>query len=360
MLRRLVFPLLISVMLISLLIPATLHAQDDPQFYRTVEVSMVRIINAVNIRDGAGTGYEVVHQGQVGEEFAVREDVEPIEANGYTWMPIIVDDEPAWVAQAGFVELFTVEEHILISPEEVEAAYVAELPEGAMDTLVEDNHLYAVDAEGVVVAVWDWGEESGEGEWITFSEATQFLNEMGGYGIEISFEEASSAPSINTKEQLQAILTAATNNYANVDFKTPEVSATPNNLGVGKWYAYDADDIGRFIYEGEDGIEHYLSLSITKNPDGSPAPIILYWGSYYDQTPNWMPWKAYNGRVHMYPGGGPVIGPLSELMRGNDYPESDNYPQLLLRDTGLNLGGLDSISSGSIEANSAFIASNRW
>lgn len=139
--------------------------QPEPTFYRTVEVPMVRVKNPVNVRQEPGPGAQLIRSAQAGEEFEVRQDTEPVEAGGYTWIPVTVDNQDAWIAQAGFLEQFVVTESVPVEQAEVEAVYASELPERAVEIVVQDDQLQAVDEEGELVAVWNWGEEAGQGQW---------------------------------------------------------------------------------------------------------------------------------------------------------------------------------------------------
>lgn len=132
--------------------------------------------NAVRVRTEAGTSSgdrTVLFTPVVDQELDIRPDVETVEADGYTWIPIIADDQDAWIAQEGFVELVTEMVDEPISQAEIDEACDSELPEGASEIVAIDNQLQAVDANGVVVAVWYWGDETRDTFW---GSATSFDN----------------------------------------------------------------------------------------------------------------------------------------------------------------------------------------
>lgn len=168
--RRVIITLLLVTLLASLVLPAIVLAQDEdtPQFFRTVEVQMVRVISAVNIRRDAGTSFEILRQAQYGEEFKVREGVEQVVADGYTWIPVTVDEQEFWIAQEGFLEMFFQLEQVPVTSEEIDLVYGTELPADAVDIIVQDSQFRAVDDVGQLVAVWDWGTDYKQGYWRDF------------------------------------------------------------------------------------------------------------------------------------------------------------------------------------------------
>ena len=80
--------------------------------------TVTRVIRNVRARTEpttSGGDETVVKTLVVGELLLIQEGVEAVQADNYTWIPIILDGEDAWVAQEGFVEL--VEEFVIPQPE---------------------------------------------------------------------------------------------------------------------------------------------------------------------------------------------------------------------------------------------------
>ncbi len=144
----------------------TLLSQENLSLeaYRTVDVvTSVQVINPVRIRteptivNGATT---VIITAQPGTEFPIRQEVAWVQADNFTWLPIVVEGEDAWVAREGFVNLIEEKVDIRITQDEIEFALTADAPEGADDIIARDNTLHAVDARGNLVGIWDWGRET--------------------------------------------------------------------------------------------------------------------------------------------------------------------------------------------------------
>jgi len=98
--------------------------------YRTIDVPKVRIVNAVRVRrepSTSGGESTVIRIAQVGEELDVHAGIEPVQADGYTWIPVTIDGQEGWVAQEGFVERFSDQVQISVNAEEVEPTYASPL-----------------------------------------------------------------------------------------------------------------------------------------------------------------------------------------------------------------------------------------
>ena len=70
-------------------------------------MSFVRIIQNVRVRSEPSTSAgndTVIRTAGVGETFLLREGIETVSADNYTWVPITIDDQEGWVAQEGFIE----------------------------------------------------------------------------------------------------------------------------------------------------------------------------------------------------------------------------------------------------------------
>lgn len=142
-----------------------------PELYRWIDVSRMQVIGNGRIRTEPGVSggnATVIRTLQIGEVFDIRPDVEPVEADGYTWIPVIVDSVDAWVAKEGILQEVKQQVKIPVTAEEIETAD-KELPTRAVDTVVKDNQLYAIDADGTHVAVRDWGSEVNQPLWIEIS-----------------------------------------------------------------------------------------------------------------------------------------------------------------------------------------------
>jgi hypothetical protein len=129
----------------------------------------VRVTNPVRVRSepGTATGSDtVIRTAQIGEEFEVRQDAAPVVADGYTWVPVVVDEKSAWIAEEGFLEAVNGWLSVPIGQDEIDAVYTSELPDGAATIAARNNDLYAVDQAGNDVAYWFWGATTGAGEWI--------------------------------------------------------------------------------------------------------------------------------------------------------------------------------------------------
>ncbi len=84
------------------------QVSGTPTPFPPTEAAAVRIVSPVNIRLTPGTAAgvrTVLRSGRVGEEFDIRPGTAWVEAEGYTWIPVLVDGRDAWIAQNGFLEL---------------------------------------------------------------------------------------------------------------------------------------------------------------------------------------------------------------------------------------------------------------
>jgi hypothetical protein len=106
-LMSLIVVLLLSVALLSTqpigasspLLQATSTPTPEPQFFRTVEVLSKAVANRpANIRTEPSQTSEIIRQASAGNKFQIRQNVEWVEAEGYTWVPIVASSQHAWVA----------------------------------------------------------------------------------------------------------------------------------------------------------------------------------------------------------------------------------------------------------------------
>ena len=69
--------------------------------------SFARVIQNVRVRTEPSTSAgndTVIRTASVGETFLLREGIETVTADNYTWIPITIDEQEGWVAQEGFIE----------------------------------------------------------------------------------------------------------------------------------------------------------------------------------------------------------------------------------------------------------------
>jgi hypothetical protein len=159
--RRIIVCSLLTFFVSSAFAPLIQESQPIEAFRTVVMTTRVRVVNTVNVRSepsSRGGDATVMLTAQPGEEFPVRQGVEWSQIGSFTWVPVEVNRQNAWIAQEGFLSLITEPVQVPISQAEIDLAVNSPLPENAVEIVAENNELHAVDEHGRIIGAWDWGD----------------------------------------------------------------------------------------------------------------------------------------------------------------------------------------------------------